>query len=270
MLRSRELVPFGAAVTAGAVAVMTSHVLVPALDPRPAGDAVADACSAVLRDELGFDGVVVTDALDMRGASAGRGEPAAAVLSLAAGCDLLCLGADKDADLHARVVAAVVDAVRSGALPEDRLADAADRVLAAGRTIRELQDAAGPDVDDGASAEVAGRAVRVEGQLPPLAGATVLRLRTGTNIAVGDVPWGLPVRRPGARRPAGRRRAGVDAVRRGAGRGRRRTGRGAGPSAAPAPVGAGAAARAGRPLPAAGDGRDGLAGRRSCCPGRPW
>ncbi len=191
VLRSRELVPFGAAVTAGAVAVMTSHVLLPALDPDlPA--TLSPTVLAVLRHELGFDGLVVSDAVDMRGASAGRGEPAAAVLALTAGCDLICLGADKDAGLHARVVTAVVDAVRSGALPEVRLADAADRVLAASRTIRSLQEVARTDVDDGASAEAAERAVHVEGQLPPLVGATVLRLRTGTNIAVGHVPWGLP------------------------------------------------------------------------------
>src|SRR4051794_30913280 len=194
VLRSRELVPFRAAVAAGAVAVMTSHVLLPALDPDlPA--TLSRTVLAVLRDELGFDGLVVSDAVDMRGASAGRGEPAAAVLALAAGCDLVCLGADKDADLHGRVVAAVVAAVRDGTLPEQRLADAAERVRAATRRIRGLQDAATAvaGADDGAAAEVAARAVRVHGHLPALAGATVLRLRTGTSIAVGEVPWGLPV-----------------------------------------------------------------------------
>jgi beta-N-acetylhexosaminidase len=192
VLRARELVPFGAAVAAGAVAVMTSHVLLPALD-RDLPATLSPTVLAVLRDELGFDGLVVSDAVDMRGASAGRGEPAAAVLALAAGCDLVCLGADKDADTHLRVVSAVVDAVRDGALPEERLADAADRVLAASRVVRKLRDAAEAPVADTASAAVAGRALRVVGELPPMAGATVLRLRTGSNIAVGDVPWGLPV-----------------------------------------------------------------------------
>jgi beta-N-acetylhexosaminidase len=191
VLRSRELVPFGAAVASGAVAVMTSHVLLPALDPHlPA--TLSPTVLAVLRDELGFDGLIVSDAVDMRGVSAVRGEAAAAVLALAAGCDLVCLGADKDADLHARVVSEIVDAVHTGALPEDRLADAAARVRAAARTVRALRDAAEPHLDDGASATVADRAIHVVGRLPPLAGATVLRLRTGTNIAVGDVPWGLP------------------------------------------------------------------------------
>ena len=191
-LRSRELVPFAAAVDVGALAVMTSHVLFPALDPqRPA--TLSPRLLSVLRDHLGFDGLVVTDAVDMHGVSAGRGEPAAAVLALAAGCDLVCLGADKDADLHHAVVEAVVAAARSGALPEGRLAEAAGRVAGAVRGLRRLRESARPWTDDGASATAAAAALRVSGDLPVLAGARVLRLRTGTNAAVGDVPWGLPV-----------------------------------------------------------------------------
>jgi beta-N-acetylhexosaminidase len=88
VLLARELVPFAAAVRAGTLAVMTSHVLLPALDAdRPA--TLSPAVLGLLRGELGFDGLLVSDAVDMAGASAGRGEPAAAVLALAAGCDLV-------------------------------------------------------------------------------------------------------------------------------------------------------------------------------------
>ena len=90
-LQQRELVPFVAAIKANAVAVMTSHVLVTAWDAELPATLSATSVRR-LRDDLGFTGVVVSDALDMAGASAGRGIPAAAVLSLAAGCDLLCLG----------------------------------------------------------------------------------------------------------------------------------------------------------------------------------
>jgi beta-N-acetylhexosaminidase len=192
-LRARELVPFAAAVRAGTLAVMTSHVLLPALDAdRPA--TLSAPVLALLRDELGFDGLLVSDALDMAGASAGRGEPAAAVLALAAGCDLVCLGADKEEELHLAVVGALVDAVKDGSLPEARLAEAAGRVLAASRAVHDWRGAALAAVDDdGAATEVARRALRVDGTLPPLAGAVVLRLHTGSNIAVGEVPWGLPV-----------------------------------------------------------------------------
>ena len=127
VLLARELVPFAAAVRAGTLAVMTSHVLLPALDAdRPA--TLSPAVLGLLRGELGFDGLLVSDAVDMAGASAGRGEPAAAVLALAAGCDLVCLGADKDEAAHVAVLEAIADAVTDGSLPEARLAEAAGRV----------------------------------------------------------------------------------------------------------------------------------------------
>jgi beta-N-acetylhexosaminidase len=191
VLRARELVPFAAAVRAGALAVMTSHVLVPALDPdRPA--TLSSAVLGLLRGELGFDGLLVSDAVDMAGASAGRGEPAAAVLALAAGCDLVCLGADKDEAAHLAVLEAIVEAVKDGSLPEARLAEAAGRVVAAARTVRGWRRS-DPPAGDTAGIEAARRALHVDRDLPDLTGAVVLRLRTGSNVAVGDVPWGLPV-----------------------------------------------------------------------------
>jgi len=206
VLRSRELVPFAAAVAAGSLAVMTSHVLLPAIDPLlPA--TLSPAVVALLREDLGFDGLLVSDALDMKGASAGRGEPAAAVLALAAGCDLLCLGAEKDAGLHEAIVSAIVDAVRSGALAEARLVEAADRVVRASRQVQQWRSGPGISAETlhlsgpGVSAEtipgsaaalVAGRALRLTGELPDLRGAVVLRFQTSTNVAVGPAPWGLP------------------------------------------------------------------------------
>jgi beta-N-acetylhexosaminidase len=192
LLRARELVPFAAGVDAGSVAVMTSHVLVPAVDPTLAAT-LSGPVLRLLRDELGFTGLIISDALDMAGAHAGRGEPAAAVLSLAAGCDLLCLGPNKDAAHVDAVVAAVVDAVMSGALPEQRLAEAGDRVLTASRQVQKRRENGGtPSYDGTASAAAARRAIRVAGQLAPVRGACVLRFRTSSNIAVGEVPWGLP------------------------------------------------------------------------------
>ena len=136
VLRRRELAPFATAVAAGTLAVMTSHVLLPAIDPSlPA--TLSPSVLKLLRDDLGFDGLLVSDALDMKGASAGRGEPAAAVLALAAGCDLLCLGAEKDAELHDAIVSAIVAAVRSGELAESRLVEAADRVVRASRQVQQ-------------------------------------------------------------------------------------------------------------------------------------
>lgn len=181
-LAARELVPFAAAIDADVAAVMTSHILVPALDPElPA--TLSPPVLALLREDLRFDGVIVSDALDMAGASAGRGVPEAAVLALVAGADLLCLGADKDVALVREVQAAIVAAVRAGRLSESRLEDAARRIAGLRRT---TPAPAGADVLD-----PAGRSLGVDGELPRLAGARVVTIETPSTIAVGDVPWGL-------------------------------------------------------------------------------
>jgi len=187
-LVARDLLPFAAAVDAGTAAVMTSHVLVPVVDvTNPA--TLSRPVLSLLRDLLGFDGLLVTDALDMAGASGGgRGVPEAGVEALLAGADLLCLGADKDVELVRAVQAAVVSAVRSGRLSEERLAEAAARVAALAVRPRRRVDA-GFDPDR----QLAGArdAIRVDGLLPDLRGAVLLRVDTEPNIAVGDVPWGL-------------------------------------------------------------------------------
>jgi beta-N-acetylhexosaminidase len=215
-LTVRELVPFAAAVEAGVAAVMTSHIVVPALDPeRPA--TLSAPVLARLRD-LGFTGAVVTDALDMAGVAEGRTMGEAAVLALAAGADVLSLGPGRTAAEVRAVQASLVDAVETGRVTEARLVEAAGRAAALRRTSE------APEVDEGAhggrggpprwsrrAASVveegrlrpvtrpgpsrdrsAAGSLRVEGTLPPLAGARVVTVHTPASIAVGDVPWGLP------------------------------------------------------------------------------
>lgn len=199
LLRARELVPFAAAVAAGADAVMTAHVRVPALDPdQPASTSAA--VTRLLREELGFDGVVVTDALDMVGVSGPQAHgsvEAAAVASLLAGADLLCLGADWSEQRVHSVVDAVVAAVADGALPVVRLEEAAGRVRRLGRRCAERRPSrpVGDDRDRTQAAQrvadAAAAAVTVLGTVPPLAGALVVRLDEHANAAVGTVPWGL-------------------------------------------------------------------------------
>ena len=123
------LLPFRAAIAAGVQAVMTGHLLVPGLDEAPATIS-KPILSGLLRTELGFDGLIVTDALEMQGISRTVGVPEAAVLALAAGADALCLGHDLHEEAVEQVHAAIVGAVRSGRLAEERLADAARRVAA--------------------------------------------------------------------------------------------------------------------------------------------
>jgi beta-N-acetylhexosaminidase len=177
-LGDRELVPFQAAVEAGIASVMTSHIIVPAIDPEwPA--TLSRPVLSLLRDNLSYDGVIISDALDMAGASADRGIPEAAVLSLAAGADLLCIGPDKDAALVREIQTAIVEAVRHGRLDEGRLHEAAAKVL----------QLSGCDDHQLAGAR---RAISVEGTLPDLTGAQVVSVTTAANIAIGEVPWGLP------------------------------------------------------------------------------
>ncbi|MCZ7416618.1 MULTISPECIES: glycoside hydrolase family 3 protein [unclassified Streptomyces] len=203
-LGERELVPFRAAVAAGTKVVMSAHILLPALDrDRPATLSPA-ALTGLLRAPadrggLGFDGLVVTDAVEMKAIADTHGIERGAVLALAAGADAICVGgglADEDTVLRLRD--ALVRAVRDGELAEERLAVAAARVRDLARWTRERAAATGPDAarqpsDIGLTA--ARRALRVTRRFedkPSDAPVFVAALTPVANIAVGDeTPWGL-------------------------------------------------------------------------------
>jgi beta-N-acetylhexosaminidase len=127
-LRQRDLPPFAAAIRAGTIAVMPSHLRVPELTGDLPATVSAAALDGLLRGELGFTGVIVSDALEMRAVRDRFGVPGAAVLAVAAGTDLLCLGRDSDEAEYLAVRSALVDAVRDGTISGTRLEDAADRV----------------------------------------------------------------------------------------------------------------------------------------------
>jgi beta-N-acetylhexosaminidase len=190
VLRERDLLPFGAAVAAGTRAVMTAHIRVPALT----GDTPATFSRAVLTDllrgEYGFDGVVITDALEMAGAAAvAGGIGPAAVRALAAGADLLCVGAEVDHALVEAVATEMVTAVRDGGLPLRRVEEAAGRVAALSATA--LAAGGAPATDGELGYAAARRAVRIEGSLAGLHDPLVVQLKSGHSIAEGRVPWGL-------------------------------------------------------------------------------
>ncbi|MGW1895318.1 glycoside hydrolase family 3 protein [Streptomyces sp. NPDC002004] len=117
--------PFKAAVAAGIDSVMTAHIMVPALDPS--GDPATlshPILTGILRGELGYDGVVVTDSLGMEGVRQKYGDDRVPVLALKAGVDQLL----NPPDLHL-AWNAVLQAVRSGELTEDRLDESILRIL---------------------------------------------------------------------------------------------------------------------------------------------
>ena len=195
VLRERELAPFRAAVDAGVAAVMTSHIIVSALDPNcPA--TFSGTVIGVLRDELGFDGVVVSDALDMAGASADTGVPEAAVRALAAGVDLLCLGSGTTRETYDAVHAAIVSAVLEGRLPQDRVAEAAERVRSLATTSSRMpQPGIRDDVESAALPdETVARAFwandTARAWLAAPAPLAVVQVGSTANLAVGGVAWG--------------------------------------------------------------------------------
>jgi len=126
-LESIELVPFRAAVAGGVDAVMTAHISVPALDPAALPSTVsAPVLTDTLRHELGFKGLIVTDAMDMQGLSKLFDPGEASVRALEAGADVLLMPADCE-----RAIEAVMAAVKSGRITRKRLDESVARVLEA-------------------------------------------------------------------------------------------------------------------------------------------
>jgi beta-N-acetylhexosaminidase len=125
-LESHDLPPFEAAVDAGVPMVMVGHLLYPAIDPHNPASLSRDAMS-MLRRDLGFDGVVVTDDLAMAGAKGGGTPAEAAVRAVQAGADLLILSSppQQQADAYDAVVAAV----ESGKIPRSRIEKSVERLL---------------------------------------------------------------------------------------------------------------------------------------------
>jgi beta-glucosidase-like glycosyl hydrolase len=195
LLERRELVPFRAAIAAGVQSIMTAHLRVPALTGAAPATLSYAAIAGLLRSTLGYEGVVVTDALDMRAASDAIGIPEAAVQALSAGSDLLCLGSKEYEDSARAVRERIMEAVRERRLPGERLERAAERVAALKAWLTVPREFA---VDRPIGLEAARRAVRVTGVPSAGPGSLVLELRPPSNIAVGPVPWGLGPWAPGA------------------------------------------------------------------------
>ncbi|MGW5341373.1 glycoside hydrolase family 3 protein [Streptomyces sp. NPDC004050] len=198
-LAVRELVPFRAAIEAGTKAVMSAHILVPALDPTRPATLSPQVLTGLLRKELGYEGLIVTDGMEMNAVAGTYGIERGSVLAVAAGADAICVGgglADEATVLRLRD--ALVAAVHEGALPEERLADAAARVRALAEWTRSVRPApAVPGAPEGGAPgiglEAARRALLVSGGgRGPVTDPYVATLAPVANIAVGDeTPWGV-------------------------------------------------------------------------------
>lgn len=124
-LKQRDLRPFGAAVESGAPVVMISHIAVQRLDPGVPSSLSRPVVTGLLRKQLGFEGVTVTDALNMGAIVNEYGAGGAAVKALRSGVDVLLMPASVPAAIRA-----IVSAVRDGRLPRDQLEAAATRMIA--------------------------------------------------------------------------------------------------------------------------------------------
>jgi beta-N-acetylhexosaminidase len=177
------LLPFRAAIEAGTRCVMPGHLLVPALDSELPASQSRRIVTDLLRRELGFDGCVITDALEMKAVSATVGIEESAVRALEAGADGLCIGHDVDDELTERILRAIVAAVTSGRLESDRLAEARGRITAVANTgVRP-----GSDPDVGIGAEAARRALRATGRVVIEGSPQIVLLQTAPTIAAGPV-----------------------------------------------------------------------------------
>lgn len=127
-----ELVPFRAAVDAGVDGVMTAHMNVPALDPAERRPATLShrILTNLLRDELRFGGLIVTDALIMDGVRRNGANGEVAVEAVEAGADILLMPVNA-----VEAIDAVLDAVRSGRIPAARIDESVRRILAAKRAV---------------------------------------------------------------------------------------------------------------------------------------
>lgn len=181
-----ELMPFGAAIAAGARAVMTGHLLVPALDHDNLATVSPAITSGLLRDRLGFTGTVMTDALEMRAVAATIGMVDGFVAALAAGADAIETGALDYPELLDELPKAVLVALDAGVLTLDRLHQAAARTAAlAAAADRNVAFRA--EVVDG----LAARCIEICGALPPLTRPLVIESRSPGGMASGELPWSL-------------------------------------------------------------------------------
>jgi beta-N-acetylhexosaminidase len=203
-LRERELVPFVAAIAAGTKSIMSSHIMLPQLDAERPATLSRGILHGLLRDELGFDGLIISDALDMKGASGDIGIPEAAVRALDAGCDLLCIGTRNTDEQLRDMEDVILKAIEDGRLSLARVEDAARRVRSLAASLRDEQASAPLEADApqpgrpgrvGQDAALATRAFDVKpGVAEKLGQASELQLvilDDFANVAIGHVPWGI-------------------------------------------------------------------------------
>jgi beta-N-acetylhexosaminidase len=141
-LKAVELVPFRAGIAAGADAVMTAHLALPRIDPTGKPATLSHpVLTGILRDSLGFDGIIITDGMRMQGITDKFSPAEAAISAIEAGADAILASEDIDAAYNG-----VLQAVHDGRLPEERITASVRRILLAKARVG-LADRRTVDVD---------------------------------------------------------------------------------------------------------------------------
>jgi beta-N-acetylhexosaminidase len=131
-LRAVELVPFRAAIEERVASIMTAHILIPALDDQHPATLSPAIVNGMLREELGYEGLILSDDLEMKAIAGRYGMGDATVAAIAAGCDAVLMCGEKQ-DPQASAIEAVIRAVEDGSLPQKRVDDA----IASHRRVKE-------------------------------------------------------------------------------------------------------------------------------------
>ncbi|OMF11128.1 glycoside hydrolase [Paenibacillus amylolyticus] len=127
-LKQIELLPFRRAIEAGVDAIMTAHVIFPAIEPEPIPATLSrKVLTGLLREEMGFEGIIITDCLEMHAISKPYGVAEAAIRAVEAGADLILVSHTLQDQVAA--VEAIIEAVRTGRISEDIINKALERII---------------------------------------------------------------------------------------------------------------------------------------------
>ncbi|HOK30447.1 MAG: glycoside hydrolase family 3 N-terminal domain-containing protein [Limnochordia bacterium] len=174
-LEEIELVPFRAAVAAGVAGIMAAHVVFPALESREKLPASLSprVLTGLLREELGYEGLIITDCMEMAAIKQTVGTVEGAVQAIAAGADLAIISHSED--LQAQALQALVAAVREGRIPEERIDQSLQRILKLKRHLARQLDLkpGGPE-----HVEIMREAIR----------RSITLVRDGGNLPLGGEP----------------------------------------------------------------------------------
>ncbi len=190
-LEECELIPFMEVVRAGIPMIMTSHICFPKIDPGLPATLSKRILTGVLRERLGFDGVIITDSMAMKGIRNGFGYGEAAVRALEAGADMLiACGAESERDEAAK---AIVNALKSGRLKEEALTES---LLRTRRALAERRDAPPPEDGMETARETARRSIEVKRggglagrRIPETLVVCPEKLRPSPHSAPSENPW---------------------------------------------------------------------------------